>query len=80
MALIATINGKATPLINGVVTKTDLQPGTGGAPATLSVKGKDLTATMEFFDFSGIPYPAMPPVARVARATTPGISRLPYPR
>lgn len=66
VALIATINGQATPLINGVVTKTDLQPGTGGAPSTLSVKGKDLTAAMEFFDFSGIPYPAMPPVARVA--------------
>lgn len=66
VALIATINGKATPLINGVVTNTDLQPGTGGSPATLSVKGKDLTATMEFFDFSGIPYPAMPPAARVA--------------
>lgn len=65
VALVATINGQATPLINGVVTKTDLSPGTGGAPAVLSVKGKDLTATMEFFDFSGIPYPAMPPAARV---------------
>lgn len=66
VALVATISGRATPLINGVVTKTDLQPGTGGAPSVLSVKGKDLTATMEFFDFSGIPYPAMPPAARVA--------------
>ena len=66
MALSATINGRPTSLINGVVTKADLTPGTGGAPATLSVKGKDLTAAMAFFDFSGIPYPAMPPVARVA--------------
>lgn len=65
VALVATINGKATSLINGVVSATELQPGSGGQPATLSVKGKDLTATMGHFDFSGIPYPAMPPFARV---------------
>lgn len=66
VALVATINGRATSLINGVVTRTDLRPGTGGEPATLKVMGKDLTAAMEVFDFSGIPYPAMPPFARVA--------------
>lgn len=66
VALIATINGQATTLINGVITETDIQPGGGGAPATLTVRGKDLTAAMEYFDFSGIPYPAMPPEARVA--------------
>ncbi|WP_171175000.1 hypothetical protein [Ruegeria sp. HKCCD8929] len=67
VALVATIGGQATSLINGVVTKTDLQPGSGGDPARLSVKGKDLTAAMEVIDFSGlIPYPAMPPEARVA--------------
>ena len=64
VALSATFNGQATSLINGVITKADLTPGSGGAPATLSVKGKDLTAAMAYFDFSGIPYPAMPPVAR----------------
>lgn len=67
VALVATIGGKAMSLINGVVTRTDLSPGSGGAPARLSVKGKDLTATMDVIDFSGlIPYPAMPPEARVA--------------
>jgi hypothetical protein len=66
VALVATINGRATALINGVVTKTDLNPGSGGAPSTLSIKGKDLTATMDEIDFSGIPYPAMPPAGRVA--------------
>ncbi len=65
VALVATINGKATSLINGVVEKADISPGTGGQPSMLSVKGKDLTATMAYFDFSGIPYPAMPPFARV---------------
>ena len=67
VALIATMGGKATPLINGVVTRTDIQPGTSAGPGKLSVKGKDLTATMDLVDFSGlVPYPAMPPEARVA--------------
>jgi hypothetical protein len=66
VALVVSFNGRAISLINGVVTQADLSPGSGGAPATLSVKGTDLTATMEYFDFSGLPYPAMPPVARVA--------------
>ncbi|MCB1314079.1 MAG: hypothetical protein KDK29_20295 [Sedimentitalea sp.] len=65
VALIATLNGRAETLINGVVTRTDLTPGSGGAPATLTVTGKDLSATMGYFDFSGLPYPAMPPFARV---------------
>lgn len=66
VALVATINGQANTLINGVVTRTDIQPGRGDQPGTLSVKGKDLSATMELFDFSGFPYVAMPPFARVA--------------
>lgn len=66
VALVVTLNGRAESLINGVVTRTDLQPGSGGQPAMLSVKGKDLTAAMEAIDLSGLmPYPAMPPFARV---------------
>lgn len=65
VALIATVNGRATPLINGVVTRTELSPGSGQNPAMLKVMGRDLTATMELFDFSGIPYVAMPPFVRV---------------
>ena len=66
VALVATINGRATSLINGVVTRAEISPGRGGEPGKLKVMGKDLTAAMEVFDFSGLPYPAMPPVARVA--------------
>lgn len=65
VALIATINGRATPLINGVVTRTELTPGTGGSAAMLKVMGRDLTAAMELIDFSGLPYYAMPPFVRV---------------
>lgn len=65
VALIATISGQATTLINGVVTRTEMTPGKGSQPATLKVMGRDLTATMEIIDFSGIPYVGMPPFARV---------------
>lgn len=65
VALVATINGRATPLINGVVTRTELTPGTGNQPAMLKVMGRDLTAAMELIDFSGLPYYGMPPFVRV---------------
>lgn len=65
VALIASMGGRAVPLINGVVTKTEFSPGSGGEPGTLKVMGKDLTATMTLFDFSGLPYPAMPSFARI---------------
>ncbi len=66
VALVATMNGQSTSLINGVVTKTELSPGSGNNPSMLKVLGKDLTALMKIIDFSGlIPYPAMPPFARV---------------
>ncbi|MHA6262323.1 hypothetical protein ACXYMO_03900 [Arenibacterium sp. CAU 1754] len=65
VALIATINGRATPLINGVITRTQISPGSGGSPAQLRVQGKDLTAALTIADFSGLPYAAMPPFARV---------------
>jgi len=66
VALVATLNGQAIPLINGVVTRTQMSPGTQGGPARLQVQGKDLTAALTIADFSGLPYVAMPPFARVA--------------
>ena len=64
--LVATVNGTSEVLIDGVVTRTDVKPGEGGGPATLNVTGVDLTAVMDWIDFDGAPYPAMPPEARVA--------------
>jgi hypothetical protein len=64
--LVATVNGTSEVLIDGVVTRTDVKPGEGGGPATLTVTGVDLTAVMDWIDFSGFPFPAMPPEARVA--------------
>jgi hypothetical protein len=65
VVIIATVSGTPEVLIDGVMTHHQVEPGTGGAPSILKVQGKDLSAVMGYIDFSGIPYPAMPPFARV---------------
>jgi hypothetical protein len=64
VVLIVQIGGNAQSVIDGVVTNVETLPGEGGV-SKLVVKGKDLSALMDFIDLSGIPYPAMPPAARV---------------
>ena len=64
IVLIATFNGRAEPVIDGVSTDIELQP-TDSGNARLIVKGKDLTALMDMEDFPATPFPAMPPSTRV---------------
>ncbi len=64
--VIATLSGRSETLIDGVATQTQIAPGSGGRPATLTVQGKDMSAAMDILPFDGLPYPAMPPFARVA--------------
>jgi hypothetical protein len=66
VVLVATINGTPEPLIDGVMTQHEVGAGSDPTHFSLKVKGKDLTAVMDYIDFSGIPYPAMPDFARVA--------------
>ena len=63
--ITVTINGTPEVLMDGVMTQHEIQPGTDSSHATLIVKGKDLTAVMDYIEFK-IPYPAMPAEARVA--------------
>src|SRR5580700_10542714 len=64
--LIATVNGQANVLIDGVITNNQIAPGDKGSNSTLTITGKDLTALMDQSDWSGFPFPACPPEARVA--------------
>jgi hypothetical protein len=64
VVLVVQIGGNAESLIDGVVTNVETLPGEGGV-SKLVVKGKDMSALMDFIDLSGIPYPAMPPAVRV---------------
>lgn len=63
--IVATLNGTSEVLIDGVVTNREVSSGDNGE-ATLTVTGEDLSRVMDYIDFSGIPYPAMPAPARVA--------------
>jgi hypothetical protein len=64
--VVAIIQGTAEVLIDGVVTHHEVAPGTDASHSMLKITGEDLTRVMDYIDFSGIPYPAMPREARVA--------------
>ena len=64
--IIANVNGTQHVLIDGVVVNQQHNPNLQTGESTLRVIGTDLTAVMKLIDFTGIPYPAMPPSARVA--------------
>ncbi|RYF27153.1 MAG: hypothetical protein EOO23_08120, partial [Comamonadaceae bacterium] len=64
--ITVTMNGSATVLMDGVITKQDMTPGAMPGQSTLTVTGLDISALMDFIDLTGIPYPAMPLAAIVA--------------
>lgn len=58
--IAVTVNGSTEVLMDGIVTKLDLTPSSAAGKTALTVTGLDLTALMDFIDFTGIPYPALP--------------------
>jgi hypothetical protein len=66
VVLAVTLKGSTEVLIDGVMTNHQIQPGQDAGHSTLVVTGEDLSKVMDYIDFSGIPYPAMPREARVA--------------
>ena len=66
--LVATMAGTATVLMDGVITLQEMVPSDEPGKSVLSIKGDDLTRMLDLIDFSGFPWPAMPPEARVALA------------
>ncbi|MEV6693811.1 hypothetical protein AB0M35_20300 [Micromonospora sp. NPDC051196] len=63
VVIVVTIRGQAEVLMDGVMTNHEVRDSSG--EPMLVVKGKDLSALMDWIDFDGVPYPAMPPVLRV---------------
>ena len=63
VVVAVTVGGTTEVLIDGVMTHHEIQ--TGGPTSTLRIKGKDLTAVMDYLPLDGLPYPAMPPAVRV---------------
>ena len=58
--VIATVNGMPEVLADGVVTNTQVVPGSDAGHSTLQVTGEDLTTIMDKIELDGLPYPAMP--------------------
>jgi hypothetical protein len=66
VVVVATVNGVANVLMDGVITNNQIAPGDKGSNSTLTIMGKDLTALMDQSNWSGLPFPACPAEARVA--------------
>lgn len=64
VVLLVTFPGIPQVLIDGVVQHTEVQPDAMSGSSKLIVTGQDLTALMDLIDFSGLPYPGMPPDVR----------------
>jgi len=64
--IIATIDGTPQVLMDGLMTRNQIAPGSAPGKSTLTVIGEDLTKAMDLIDFSGFPYPAMPVEIRIA--------------
>jgi hypothetical protein len=61
VVIAVTVNGATDVLMDGIITKQDFAPSSQPGKSTLTITGLDLTALMDFIDFTGIPYPALPP-------------------
>ena len=66
VVIVATVNGVANVLIDGVITNNEISPGDKGSNSTLTLTGKDLSVVMDQSNWSGFPFPALPAEARVA--------------
>jgi hypothetical protein len=67
VVIAVTLRGTPEVLIDGVVTQTNVTPGSSASDtASLVVTGEDLSRVMDYIDFSGTPFPALPAEARVA--------------
>jgi hypothetical protein len=58
--IAVTVNGQTEVLMDGIITKQDIAPSGAAGKSTLTITGLDLTALMDFIDFTGILYPALP--------------------
>jgi hypothetical protein len=64
--IIVTVGGNSEILMDGVMTNHEIRPGADVSHSVLTITGEDLSRVMDYIDFSGFPFPAMPAEARVA--------------
>jgi len=64
--LMATVNSIPNVIMDGIITRQEVAPSGEPGQSKLTVTGEDVSVLMDLIDMTGIPYPAMPPEARVA--------------
>lgn len=62
--IVATLNGIPNVLIDGFVTRQEIQPSSEPGKSTLTITGEDLTVAMDLLQITMM-YPAMPDIAQV---------------
>lgn len=62
--IIVTVNGTPNVLMDGMIINHQLTPNVQTGQSTLTITGSDLTSVMNYIDFTGFPYPNMPPELR----------------
>jgi hypothetical protein len=64
--LVAVFNGLPKVLADGPIKRQDVVASTIPGENKLTITGEDVSGYMDLIDFTGFPFPAMPPFARVA--------------
>lgn len=64
--LIATLNGMPKVLADGPIKLQNVVASSRPGENKLTITGEDISAYMDLVELNGLPYPAMPPFARVA--------------
>lgn len=64
VVIMVTLNGIPNVLVDGFITRQELQPSSEPGQSTLTITGEDLTVAMDLFQIT-LSYPAMPDIAQV---------------
>ena len=70
VVIMVTVSGIPNVIMDGFITRQELQPSNEPGKSTLTVTGEDLTVAMDIIEKT-VPYPAMPDAAKVAVALAP---------
>lgn len=68
--IMVTVSGIPNVIMDGFITRQELQPSNEPGQSTLTVTGEDLSVAMDIVEMV-LPYPAMPDAAKVAIALAP---------
>lgn len=60
VVLLLTLHGATHVLMDGIVTRHDVAPGSAAGEGRVTITGVDLSQMMDLIDLSGVPMPAMP--------------------